>query len=75
MARGGSVDDVSSASKDPRGGVWCIVVVGGSGRRWGGAKQFELLAGERVIDRSVAVAATGAMAWWQSSRLTTTVVR
>ncbi len=58
MARGGSVDGVSSASKDPRGGVWCIVVAGGSGRRWGGAKQFELLAGERVIDRSVAVAAT-----------------
>lgn len=33
--------------------VWCIVVAGGSGRRWGGAKQFELLDGQRVIDRSV----------------------
>ncbi len=48
---------MSSASKDPQGGVWCSGVAGGSGRRWGGAKQFELLGGERVIDRSVAVAA------------------
>jgi 2-C-methyl-D-erythritol 4-phosphate cytidylyltransferase len=37
--------------------VWCIVVAGGSGRRWGGAKQFEQLGGRRVIDRSVEVAA------------------
>lgn len=36
--------------------VWCIVVAGGSGRRWGGAKQFEPLAGVRVIDRSVSTA-------------------
>ena len=37
----------------PASDVWCIVVAGGSGRRWGGAKQFELLGGRRVIDRSV----------------------
>lgn len=33
------------------------MVAGGSGRRWGGAKQFELLGGRRVIDRSVEIAA------------------
>ena len=37
--------------------VWCIVVAGGSGRRFGGAKQWMELAGERVVDRSVATAA------------------
>jgi 2-C-methyl-D-erythritol 4-phosphate cytidylyltransferase len=40
------------------GGTWCIVVGGGSGRRFGGAKQFELLGGERVVDRSVRIART-----------------
>jgi 2-C-methyl-D-erythritol 4-phosphate cytidylyltransferase/2-C-methyl-D-erythritol 2,4-cyclodiphosphate synthase len=39
------------------GDVWCIVVAAGSGRRFGGAKQFGLLAGRRVVDRSVEVAA------------------
>lgn len=38
--------------------MWCIVVAGGAGRRWGGAKQFEDLLGVRVIDRSVAAAAS-----------------
>jgi 2-C-methyl-D-erythritol 4-phosphate cytidylyltransferase len=38
------------------GEVWVIVVAGGSGSRYGGPKQFELLAGERVIDWSIAVA-------------------
>lgn len=33
--------------------MWCIVVAGGSGARWGGAKQFEDLGGIRVIDRAV----------------------
>ena len=47
----------SSAPHDPNG-VWCIVVAGGSGRRWGGPKQFEQLAGERVVDRAVRVAAS-----------------
>lgn len=37
--------------------VWCIVVAAGSGRRYGSAKQFETLLGERVVDRSVALAA------------------
>lgn len=42
---------------DPDAAVWCIVVAGGSGRRFGAMKQFEDLVGERVIDRSVRVAA------------------
>ncbi len=48
---------MSSTEQDPSSPVWCIVVAGGSGRRWGGEKQFEPLDGERVIDRSVGVAA------------------
>jgi 2-C-methyl-D-erythritol 4-phosphate cytidylyltransferase len=36
--------------------VWVIVVAGGSGSRYGGPKQYELLAGERVIDWSIAAA-------------------
>ena len=38
--------------------VWTIVVAAGSGTRFGGEKQFALIGGERVIDRSVAVAKT-----------------
>jgi 2-C-methyl-D-erythritol 4-phosphate cytidylyltransferase len=34
--------------------VWAIVVAGGSGRRFGRLKQFELLAGRTVVERSVA---------------------
>jgi len=37
-------------------GVWAIVVAGGGGRRFGGAKQFEDLLGHRVLDWSVAAA-------------------
>ena len=37
--------------------VWTIVVAAGSGARFGGPKQFEHLAGQRVIDRSLATAA------------------
>ena len=37
--------------------VWCIVVAGGSGRRFGGAKQWVELAGATVVERSVATAA------------------
>ena len=40
-----------------RDGVWCVVVAGGAGRRFGSPKQFEDLAGMRVIDRAVATAA------------------
>jgi 2-C-methyl-D-erythritol 4-phosphate cytidylyltransferase len=36
--------------------VWTIVVAGGSGRRFGAAKQFEALCGRRVIDWSMTVA-------------------
>jgi 2-C-methyl-D-erythritol 4-phosphate cytidylyltransferase len=39
------------------GHVWAIVVAAGSGRRFGGAKQYEPLAGRRVLDWSLAAAA------------------
>jgi 2-C-methyl-D-erythritol 4-phosphate cytidylyltransferase len=38
--------------------VWVIVVAAGSGRRFGGAKQYEPLAGRRVIDWSISAART-----------------
>jgi 2-C-methyl-D-erythritol 4-phosphate cytidylyltransferase len=44
-------DDVSAAEQ-----VWTIVVGGGTGRRFGTAKQYESLGDARVIDRSVAIA-------------------
>lgn len=44
-------------SDDTPGPVWTIVVAAGSGTRFGAAKQFLDLAGTRVLDRSVAVAA------------------
>lgn len=37
----------------PGGPVWCVLVAAGSGRRYGGAKQFESIAGRRVLDRSL----------------------
>lgn len=37
--------------------VWTVVVAAGSGTRFGGAKQYLELAGARIVDRSVAVAA------------------
>ncbi|WP_419845366.1 2-C-methyl-D-erythritol 4-phosphate cytidylyltransferase [Candidatus Poriferisocius sp.] len=37
--------------------VWTVIVAAGSGSRFGGAKQYLELAGSRVVDRSVAVAA------------------
>ena len=33
--------------------VWAVVVAGGSGTRFGGPKQFDLLAGRTVVERSV----------------------
>lgn len=39
------------------GPVWVIVVAGGSGRRFGEAKQYVELAGRRVLEWSVAAAA------------------
>lgn len=38
--------------------VWTVVVAGGSGTRFGRPKQYELLGTERIIDRSVRVAAS-----------------
>jgi 2-C-methyl-D-erythritol 4-phosphate cytidylyltransferase len=35
------------------GDVWVVVVAAGSGRRFGGAKQYEPLAGRRVLDWSL----------------------
>jgi 2-C-methyl-D-erythritol 4-phosphate cytidylyltransferase len=37
-------------------GVWAVVVAAGSGVRFGGPKQFAVLAGTRVVDRSLTVA-------------------
>jgi 2-C-methyl-D-erythritol 4-phosphate cytidylyltransferase len=44
-------DDVSGHER-----VWTIVVAGGTGRRFGSVKQFELLGDRRVIDHARAVA-------------------
>ena len=38
------------------GGVWTIVLAAGSGRRFGGPKQYADIGGQRVLDRSLAVA-------------------
>lgn len=40
-------------ARDERSGVWTVVVAGGSGRRFGAAKQYVPVAGRRVLDRSV----------------------
>ena len=37
-------------------GVWAVVVAAGSGVRFGGPKQFAMLAGTRVVDRSLVAA-------------------
>ncbi|MEZ5407825.1 MAG: 2-C-methyl-D-erythritol 4-phosphate cytidylyltransferase [Acidimicrobiales bacterium] len=37
--------------------LWGVVVAGGGGSRYGGLKQFELLAGRRVLDWSIAALA------------------
>ncbi len=41
---------------DVRHEVWCIVVAGGSGARFGRPKQYESLGSRRILDHSVAVA-------------------
>jgi 2-C-methyl-D-erythritol 4-phosphate cytidylyltransferase len=38
------------------GGLWVVVVAAGSGRRFGGAKQYGPLAGRRVLDWSLGAA-------------------
>lgn len=45
-------DDAASRART----VWTIVVGGGSGNRFGALKQYELVAGERIIDRSRRIA-------------------
>ena len=45
-----------TATVIPMKSAWCVVVAGGSGSRFGGYKQFEILAGRRVVDISVATA-------------------
>lgn len=47
----------SPSSQDVTDEVWCVVVAAGSGRRFGAAKQFSALGSERVVDRSVRIAA------------------
>jgi len=42
------------------GPVWAVVVAGGGGSRFGGAKQYVEVAGRRVVDWSLAAARTGA---------------
>lgn len=42
---------------DVDGPVWVVVVAGGGGTRFGGAKQYVHLAGRRVLDWSVSTAA------------------
>ncbi len=46
------------AEAEPPGGVgaWAVVVAGGSGARFGGYKQFMMLAGREVVDWSLEVA-------------------
>ena len=39
------------------GSVWCVLLAGGSGQRFGSLKQFDSLAGVRVIDRASRTAA------------------
>ncbi len=43
-------------AEEHRSGVWTIVVGGGRGDRYGRPKQYELLGGERIIDRSRRIA-------------------
>jgi 2-C-methyl-D-erythritol 4-phosphate cytidylyltransferase len=51
-----SVTVLPCADVPPAEQIWTIVVGGGSGRRFGTPKQYEVLGDARVIDRSVAVA-------------------
>lgn len=43
---------------EPSDGVWTIIVAGGTGQRFGSPKQFETVAGRRVLDWSIRAAAT-----------------
>ena len=47
---------MTSSERTQHGHVWSIVVGAGSGARFGGTKQYEMLGDTRVIDRSVSTA-------------------
>jgi 2-C-methyl-D-erythritol 4-phosphate cytidylyltransferase len=51
---------VTPPAPSATGPVWCVVVAGGGGTRFGGAKQYVEVAGRRVVDWSLAAARTGA---------------
>ncbi len=82
----GDVTRARSDSRPPAPSVWAIVVAGGSGARFGGAKQFAVVAGRSVLDRSVdamadvadgvvvVVPAEHASTWTTSVRCPTVVV-
>ncbi len=53
----GITGDATARSDTDHGEVWCVVVAGGAGRRFGSAKQFAVLGDERVVDRSARIAA------------------
>ena len=48
---------MTSSDRTDAGEIWAIVVAGGGGTRFGGAKQYATLAGRRVLDWSVRSAA------------------
>ena len=52
MSTAAAFDDDAAADVD----VWGIVVAGGTGTRFGGAKQYATLGGKRVMDWSLAAA-------------------
>lgn len=52
------VPDPTETAAAPAGPVWAVVVAGGAGSRFGGAKQYVELVGRPVLDWSVAAAAT-----------------
>ena len=52
--------DDEDATPTAQGEVWCIVVAGGSGRRFGAAKQFEALGDSSVLQLAVSAASTTA---------------
>jgi 2-C-methyl-D-erythritol 4-phosphate cytidylyltransferase len=49
-------EPVPGTADAPTPSVWAVVVAAGSGTRFGGAKQYAPLAGQRVLDWSVAAA-------------------
>ena len=61
MAQAGNQEEfdlpLDPAPSENLGSVWCVLLAGGSGQRFGSLKQFDSLAGVRVIDRSARTAA------------------